>query len=114
MSKLIEVSYTLIEVTSIPLLIVSLVYLLTGYAMISIKIQNLFSVIGLGYGDIMYLHTNIYTRLALVMLGSIHGFSGSIILIHKYSRRKTTRNILRILAAVALLIIIYLVIVAEI
>ncbi len=106
--------YRLIEITSIPLLIISLLYLTTGYGMISGIFGRIFQLIGLSYSDILSLHTDPYIRILLVILGSVHGVSGTVVFISKYVRNNIIKEILVAMVLFILVFLIGLIILSEI
>ncbi len=103
----------LVEITSIPLLILSLLYILTGYGMISGTMQRILLLIGLSYSDIINLHTDPHIRQLLVIIGSIHGLSGTILFISKYIRRVFIQDLLILLTLTIFMIVISLVVLSE-
>lgn len=92
--RLLRVLLTLVETTSLPLLVICLIYLLTGYQMLipSLKL----------FPRAYQLHTDRVLRSLLLIFGLIHGYSGLIILCERRIRNNTTRVIVESVVSVLL------------
>lgn len=104
----------LVEFSSLPLLVLSLIYLVTGYIMVSPEIERVFCRLGLCSREALYLHTDRYIRTLLVLFSYIHGLSGLVLLIERHVRPGPLRQALYILVTVLSLTVLALVIVAEV
>ncbi|MCS7108538.1 MAG: hypothetical protein RMH77_02865 [Sulfolobales archaeon] len=81
----------LVEYTSLPLAVLLLFYILSGYGMIS----NIPSIIGLNYVISSRIHTLPLLRYILTVLVIIHSYSGFTIVINRnLQKRVIIRNIL--------------------
>jgi len=109
-----RVSILLTEFTSIPLLIISLTYFLTGYIMISPFFEKIMcNMLSICYSDALYLHTNRFLRYSLIIFGFIHGLCGFHNLLNKYVGKNVLRETLIISTLILSLLIISLAIISE-
>ncbi|MEZ0289848.1 MAG: hypothetical protein ABWJ42_02015 [Sulfolobales archaeon] len=114
MNKKIIAVYTYIaEVTSIPLLILGLTYVITGYIMISSFFREIAGLIGLEYNDALYLHTERSIRISMISLALLHGYCGTQLVVYRYVKNVVIKNILSHTITILTVIIIALVTLAE-
>ena len=102
---ILKLSLTLVESTSIPLIVLMLLYLLTGYEMLvlsRILIPNARAI-----------HTDRVLRLILVALVLIHGYFGTLILCERRIRNNLARPIIEFLITVALIFLVALIVLYE-
>ncbi len=92
--RLLRVLLTLVEATSLPLLVTCLLYLLTGYQMLLPGLKLI--------PRAHELHTDRVLRSLLLIFGLIHGYSGLIILCERRIRNNTTRTIVESVITVLL------------
>ncbi|MFZ8782696.1 MAG: hypothetical protein ACO2OR_01750 [Desulfurococcaceae archaeon] len=92
--RLLRVLLTLVETTSLPLLVVCLLYLLTGYQMLIPGLKLI--------PRARELHTDRVLRSLLLILGLVHGYSGLIILSERRIRNNTIRTIVEAVATALL------------
>lgn len=101
--RLLRIALLLVEATSIPLLVLGLVYLLTGYQMLvpSVKL----------FPRPQQIHTDLVLRIIFATMGLIHGYSGLILLLERRIRNNTLRLIIEgivtgLFIAIAVLILV--------
>ncbi|MCS7104756.1 MAG: hypothetical protein NZ954_04245 [Thermofilaceae archaeon] len=75
----------LVEITSIPLTVLLLIYILSGYGMVSPSLR----ILGFNYAFSARLHTSPWLRLSIVVLTVLHGHSGLAVLARKKIRSIT-------------------------
>lgn len=77
--RLLRVAMALTEATSIPLLVVGLVYLITGYQMLNPAIVI--------FPNPRLIHADRLLRIILITLSMIHGYAGLCLMIARRARR---------------------------
>ena len=95
--KLLRISLILIEITSLPLLVLGLIYLLTGYQMLTHSVRLI--------PRARYLHTDLTLRIILVTMGLIHGYSGLVLMCERRIRNNNLRKIVEIIITSPLVIL---------
>jgi len=86
MARSLRVALIIVEITSLPLLVLMLLYILSGYQMM------LRSPIFFPRAEII--HTDPLLRILLILLTYLHSLAGLILLINRRVRNNTIRNIL--------------------
>jgi hypothetical protein len=94
--KLLKLALVVVEVTSVPLLVVALVYALTGY--------ELLSPIGL-IPRARLVHTDALLRVLAISLGLLHSYAGLVLLIARRVRSAMASKVLFILATLAVVVL---------
>ncbi|MEM0059110.1 MAG: hypothetical protein QXE10_01630 [Desulfurococcaceae archaeon] len=92
--RLLRVLLTLVETTSLPLLVTCLLYLLTGYQMLIPGLKLI--------PRAHELHTDLVLRSLTLILGLVHGYSGLIILSERRIRNNTIRTIVEVAVTILL------------
>lgn len=92
--RLLKVLLTLVEITSLPLLVICLLYLLTGYQMLIPGLKLI--------PRARELHTDRVLRLLFLILVLVHGYSGLIIVSERRIRNNTIRTIIEVAVTILL------------
>lgn len=100
----------LIEYTSIPLAICIMLYILSGYGMVS----PIFGALGFTYRVSVTIHTLPLLRFATAVLSILHLYGGIVVLANRYIRDWRVREPIKLLTLAALSIILILVVLSEI
>ncbi len=103
--RLLKIMLLLVEATSLPLLVLSLVYLLTGYQMLTPRVRF--------FPKPRLIHTDPVLRILLATLGLIHGYSGLILLFERRIRNNALRIMIEAIVTGLLLGIAGLIILLE-
>lgn len=104
-SKLLRYALIIVEVTSIPLIVVGLIYLLTGYQMLEPSIEI--------FMRPRALHTDVLLRVATIALGTLHAYGGLLLLIARRVRKPRTRHFLFVITTLLLILALSLFITLE-
>ena len=94
------IALLLVELTSIPLLFLSIIYVLTGYQMLYPEKIHIFQ-------NPRAIHTDKDLRISTIVLGLIHASAGIILLCERRIRNRVVRNALEI-ATILLLAVIFI------
>lgn len=86
--KLLRIMLLLVEITSLPLLVLCLLYSLTGYQMLIPRLRLI--------PRARLVHTDQVLRVLLLTLALIHGYSGLILLCERRIRNSTLRKIVEL------------------
>ncbi|MEM0027849.1 MAG: hypothetical protein QXD38_08000 [Ignisphaera sp.] len=97
MSKSLRIALAIVEVTSIPLLVLTAIYILSGYQMLYPQIRLIPAA--------RTLHTDKFLRILFVVLVYLHGLTGTIILCERRIRNALIRNIIEYIAIIGLSIL---------
>jgi len=100
-----RVALTIVEASSIPLLVLSLLYLITGYQLLDSRIQVL--------PRPRLIHTDRLLRLTAVAVGVTHGWAGLVLLSERRIRNKLLRALIEALATGLAAWVVSFVVVAE-
>lgn len=100
----------IVEYTSIPLAICIMLYILSGYGMIS----PVFGALGLTYRVSAKIHALPLLRLATSLLAILHLYGGVVVLANRYIKDWRVREPIKLLTLVALVIISSLIILSEV
>ncbi|MEM1750605.1 MAG: hypothetical protein QXV30_00760 [Desulfurococcaceae archaeon] len=92
-----------LEATSLPLLITTLLLIVTGYAIMYPHAYSALTLNALNYANAQRIHTDPVIRLSFTALALIHGLSGTIILIEKYVKHRLVKEIIKSIVLVAVL-----------
>jgi len=87
----------IVETTSIPLSVLLMIYVLSGYGTI---LPEFMRSLGFSYRVSTYLHNHPLLRYLTAVLIAIHGYGGFMLLINRYSRNVLLRYLLQVLAAI--------------
>jgi len=90
--SLVKVALTLVEATSIPLLILSLIYLITGYQLLSPEIHII--------PRPRLIHTDIVLRLITIVVGITHSWAGLTLLCERRVKNKLLKKLLELIIAI--------------
>jgi succinate dehydrogenase hydrophobic anchor subunit len=84
--RILRILLTLVETTSLPLLVLCMIYLLTGYQILlpGLKLIPMARVI----------HTDLVLRVSFIVLTLIHSYSGLIILCERRIKNNTLRTLI--------------------
>lgn len=88
----------LVEFTSIPLLILGLAYLITGYQLLVPGIQLV------PYARLI--HGDRVLRVVLLAFSILHGYAGSLILLHRRVKGKLLRDVLEVFVNIMMLLLV--------
>lgn len=104
-SKLLKLALMMVEATSIPLTVTTLIYLLTGYEMLATGLRLI--------PRARAIHTNEVLRVVFAALALLHGYAGLILLCGRRLRNKTLKVVTEMFITAGLLIVTVLVIAYE-
>ncbi|MEM0000148.1 MAG: hypothetical protein QXH02_03605 [Desulfurococcaceae archaeon] len=94
-ARTLKCALLLVELTSIPLLVLGLVYLVTGYQLLVPGIRLV--------PHARLVHSDRALRVILIAFSTIHGYAGSLILLHRRVKSKQVRGLLEIIINVVVL-----------
>lgn len=106
MSKLLRLAISIIEATSLPLLILVVLYILSGYQLLS---HNNIHLIPMARA----IHVDRFLRIIFVVLSYLHSLSGLVIFIERRIRRILIKMVLKSIAMVLLTLFITIALVIE-
>ena len=95
------VLYT-VEATSAPLLVASILAVVTGYGMVNPRVVRELTGGLLGYGAAARVHTSPLLRLSFSLLTILHSASGALVLIERRVKARLAKMALRIVVAAVL------------
>lgn len=105
--KLLKIHYLILESSALPLAVVLIIFILSGYGLITTTMERF----GLNYRISTLIHTSRTFRLLLITLTYAHLCSGFEIMIFRYLKKPRLRygfkTLLYVLVAASLLPIIY-------
>ncbi|MEM1662338.1 MAG: hypothetical protein QXP72_02320 [Desulfurococcaceae archaeon] len=90
-TRFLKIYYLILESTSIPLAVVLILFILSGYGLITTTME----IFGFDYRVSSIIHTSRVFRILLIILTYLHMFSGFEIMIYKYFRISKIRYILK-------------------
>lgn len=114
MSGSMKLMVLLVETTSLPLLVLTLVMILSGYGMLYPMLIESLTLGLIGYGEAARIHTNPLIRAGFTLLALIHGLAGSILLVERYVKNPFVKRVIEYGIAFILLYIATTIIIAEI
>lgn len=85
-----RIYFVIVELTSIPLAVLMLLFIYSGYGLISTTMENY----GFSYNVSVRIHTSRTLRLMLIALTYLHGVSGFNIMVYRYVKDRRARLIL--------------------
>lgn len=100
----------LVEATAVPLSVFLAIFVLSGYGMV---LPSLMRFIGFSYRVSVYLHSHPLLRYATVVLISLHGYGGFVLLANRYVRNSVFRKVLQALGLAYSLLLLFTSTVAE-
>ncbi len=100
----------IVEYTSIPLTLCLVLYLLSGYGMIS----PILSLVGLTYATSAKIHTLPLLRIAIAVLSILHFYGGALLLLNRNIRNERMRKFIKTIVLVIALILSLLIALSEI
>lgn len=103
--RLLRIVLTMVEATSIPLMVMALIYLLTGYEMLTSRLKLI--------PKARAIHVNEVLRVVFVALVLIHGYAGLILLCERIFRSKTLKLATELFITAGLLVVTVLVLAYE-
>lgn len=99
----------LVEYTSIPLTICIMLYLLSGYGIMS----PIFDLVGLTYAVSVKIHTLPLLRVVTVVLAMLHSYGGIVLISSRHVRSEKMRGLIKSLTLVTILALSFLIILSE-
>lgn len=99
----------LVEYTSIPLTICIMLYLLSGYGIIS----PIFDLVGLAYTVSVKIHTLPLLRFATVVLAMLHFYGGIMLISNRHVRSEKMRRLIKSLTLVTISALSFLIVLSE-
>jgi succinate dehydrogenase hydrophobic anchor subunit len=102
-----RIALVIVEVTSIPLLLLSAIYVITGYQLV--------------YPDKIWLfpspraiHADKVLRVATIALGALHGVAGVVLLCERKIRNKFTRSAVELVVLIIIAVLFIMLLIADI
>ncbi|MEO3993398.1 MAG: hypothetical protein QN229_03710 [Desulfurococcaceae archaeon TW002] len=99
----------LVEYTSIPLAFCIMLYLLSGYGIVS----PIFRLIGLTYHVSIKLHTLPLLRFVTALLTILHLYGGVVLILNRHVRSEKINEIIKLSVLAILLIFLFLIVLSE-
>lgn len=93
-ATLLKICLLMVEVTSIPLIVLALIYVLSGYQMLAPVIRII--------PEPRRIHTDKFLRILTIFLAYLHALGGIVIMAERRIKEETLRKIAEIVAIVVL------------
>ncbi|MCS7128426.1 MAG: hypothetical protein N3E36_05315 [Sulfolobales archaeon] len=108
MARYLRYVLLVLEATSLPLLLTTLLLIITGYAIMYPHAYSALTLGALNYANAQRIHTDPVIRLSFTTLALIHGLTGTIILIEKYMKHRLIKELIKSVVIIALLMLLAL------
>lgn len=99
----------LVEYTSIPLTFCFMLYLLSGYGMIS----PIPRIVGFTYDVSVKIHALPLLRLTTAVLALLHFYGGAVIILNRYVRRERMRELIESFIVIMTLVLFFIILLSE-
>lgn len=105
MKNIYRIALIIVESTSIPLLVLGLIYLITGYQLLNPGLRLI--------PGARLIHADRLLRISLITLAMLHGYLGSLLLVARRAGRGVIRDIVTIALTAMIIVIVSIVVYAE-
>lgn len=99
----------LVEYTSIPLAFCIMLYILSGYGIIS----PIFSLVGLTYHVSVRIHTLPLLRFVTAVLTILHTYGGVVLILSRHLKNEKIKELIKLFTLVVLLVFLFLIVLSE-
>ncbi|WFO76002.1 hypothetical protein J4526_03910 [Desulfurococcaceae archaeon MEX13E-LK6-19] len=108
-----KIMFLLIETTSLPLLVLAILMIISGYALVYPHVISGLTFGAMNYSTAHRIHTDPLIRSSFAILALLHSLAGTFLLIEKHVKNKTLKSTLEFIAMTMLLYLLLIIIMAE-